>query len=138
LLTTLEYLRLPPDILGLLSLKFTYASRGLVNISGFHVDPGYQGRIIFSVQNAGPNEVVLKLKERVFMIMLYRLHTDVVPHLNNFESIPLPMIASVRGPPVSLRHLDNRLLRVESRLTLLWTLFLSILGAIVVLIVTHL
>ena len=137
LLTTLEYLRLPTNILGLLSLKFSWASRGLVNISGFHVDPGYKGRIIFSVQNSGPNEVVLKFRDRVFMIMLYRIHTDVEPHLNNFDAIPLSMISSVRGPPISLRHLDRRLTRAETRLTLVWTLFISVLGAVIVLLLTH-
>jgi hypothetical protein len=81
---------------------------------------------------------VLKFGDRVFMIMLYRLHDDVMAHLNNFESIPLQMIASVRGPPVSLRHLDRRLAKLENRMTILWTRFVSILGAIIVLLVTRL
>src|SRR2546428_1590687 len=55
ILTTHERLTLPADILGFISLKFKWASRGLINISGFHVDPGYIGTIVFSVYNAGPN-----------------------------------------------------------------------------------
>ncbi len=48
-LLTEETVRIPPDALGLISMKSSVKSLGLVNVSGFHVDPGFQGRLRFSV-----------------------------------------------------------------------------------------
>ena len=42
--------------------------QGLVNVSGFHVDPGFHGQLKFAVYNAGSNSIVLDQDERVFMI----------------------------------------------------------------------
>src|SRR5688572_6584079 len=53
LLLTEESLKLPNNVLGLISLRSKYKLRGLISVSGFHVDPGFEGRLIFSVYNAG-------------------------------------------------------------------------------------
>ena len=42
-LLTEETVEIPEDALGLISIKSGLKSRGLVNVSGFHVDPGYRG-----------------------------------------------------------------------------------------------
>jgi dCTP deaminase len=42
-LLTEETVRIPSDALGLISARFKWKQRGLVNVSGFHVDPGYEG-----------------------------------------------------------------------------------------------
>ncbi|MGE5604695.1 MAG: dCTP deaminase domain-containing protein [Bacteroidota bacterium] len=73
LLITQECIAVPPDCMAFISVKFTYKQKGLINISGFHVDPNYQGKIIFSVYNAGPNDILLKLGEPVFMIFFEEL-----------------------------------------------------------------
>jgi len=67
-LLTQEFVTIPEDAIGLISMKFTLKSRGLVNVSGFHVDPGYRGRLIFSVYNAGPNNIVLSRGQPTFLI----------------------------------------------------------------------
>ena len=67
-LLTQEAVRIPEDALGLISMKFTLKSLGLVNVSGFHVDPGYRGHLIFSVYNAGPNNIVLSRGQPAFLI----------------------------------------------------------------------
>jgi dCTP deaminase len=48
-------------------MKFKIKQRGLVNVSGFHVDPGYSGKLLFSVYNAGPRSIVLTRGEPVFV-----------------------------------------------------------------------
>ena len=73
ILMTHEYLFIPPDLMGFISIRLTYKQRGLVNISGFHVDPGFYGCLVFAVFNAGPNDVPLRYKEPVFMIMFNEL-----------------------------------------------------------------
>lgn len=43
LLMTKEYVTMPKDHLGLISIKFGIKAQGLINVSGFHVDPGFEG-----------------------------------------------------------------------------------------------
>ena len=67
-LLTEEAVRIPPDALGLISMKSKVKSLGLVNVSGFHVDPGFRGRLRFSVYNAGPSPVVISRGAPTFLI----------------------------------------------------------------------
>ena len=67
-LLTEEAIRIPPDALGLISMKSQVKSLGLVNVSGFHVDPGFRGRLRFSVYNAGPSPVVISRGTPTFLI----------------------------------------------------------------------
>jgi dCTP deaminase len=68
LLHTAEVVRIPADALGLLSIKAGAKLRGLVNISGFHVDPGFEGQLVFSVHNAGAHPVRLSHGDPVFLM----------------------------------------------------------------------
>ena len=74
-LLTEEVIRIPPDALGLISMKSKVKSLGLVNVSGFHVDPGFQGRLRFSVYNAGPSPVIISRGTPTFLIWLAALDT---------------------------------------------------------------
>lgn len=67
-LLTEEVVTVPADALGLISVKFRLKQRGLVNVSGFHVDPGYSARLLFSVYNAGPRTVVVARGEAAFLL----------------------------------------------------------------------
>lgn len=67
-LLTEEEVHIPPDALGLISMKSQVKSLGLVNVSGFHVDPGFRGRLRFSVYNAGPSPVVISRGTPTFLI----------------------------------------------------------------------
>lgn len=73
-LLTEEIVRIPPDALGLISMKSSVKSLGLVNVSGFHVDPGFQGRLRFSVYNAGPSPVPISRCTPTFLIWLASLN----------------------------------------------------------------
>ena len=42
--------------------------QGLINVSGFHVDPGYQGNLIYAVYNASPSPVQICENDRLFKI----------------------------------------------------------------------
>lgn len=68
LLLTEESVCIPNNAIGLISIKAGIKFRGLVNVSGFHVDPGFQGRLKFSVYNAGSQNIVLQRKQRVFLL----------------------------------------------------------------------
>lgn len=60
-LTTQETVEVPDDAIAFISIKARLKFSGLVNISGFHVDPGYKGNLVFSVLNAGPKPLHLVL-----------------------------------------------------------------------------
>jgi dCTP deaminase len=67
-LLTRESVEVPTNAIAFISMKTTYKFRGLINVSGFHVDPGWKGHLIFSVYNAGPNAVCLSEGMPLFLI----------------------------------------------------------------------
>lgn len=68
LLITSETVRVPTNAIAFISIRARIKFQGLVNVSGFHVDPGYRGQLKFAVYNAGSKDIVLDQDERVFMI----------------------------------------------------------------------
>lgn len=73
LLLTEEEVRIPLDVLAFISIKASKKMTGLVNVSGFHVDPGFHGRLKFSVYNAGAEAIVLEVGECLFPIWFCQL-----------------------------------------------------------------
>jgi len=73
ILVTRECVSLPSTVLGLISIKSSLKVRGLVNVSGFHVDPGFIGQLHFSVYNAGSQKIVLTHGDRLFLLWLCAL-----------------------------------------------------------------
>jgi dCTP deaminase len=138
LLTTHEYIIVPTDMIAFISLRFRYAVRGLINISGFHVDPGFEGKLVFSVYNAGPNDVVLRYKDPVFMIIYERLYentksyTDVGGEFGSQEKIRVEWIAGLRGIPVSIKDLDNRVRNLDSQIKIYGGLLVSLIVGFVI------
>ena len=59
LLLTEEKVKIPDNKIAFISIKAGVKFNGLVNVSGFHVDPGFEGQLLFSVYNAGPSTIVL-------------------------------------------------------------------------------
>ena len=68
ILLTEEELILPNNIVGFISIKAGIKFKGLINISGFHVDPGYVGHLKFSVYNAGTDNILLRRKDPTFLV----------------------------------------------------------------------
>lgn len=67
-LLTEEIVTVPADALAFISIRAKTKFRGLVNVSGFHVDPGYRGQLTFAVFNAGPVSIHLKRGQPIFLI----------------------------------------------------------------------
>jgi len=138
ILTTDEYLQMPKDLLGFITVRFTYKSKGLVNISGFHVDPGFEGKFFFSVHNAGPTTVTLRCGEKVFSIFFAEIDPK-VDYKNGYsrqEHIPIDIVETFAGARVpSLQALENRVNRNWTLLkiygTILTGVFIALLSAII-------
>lgn len=67
-LTTREFVTVPHDYLGFINMKSGLKMSGLVNVSGFHVDPGYKGKLLFAVLNAGPQSITVRCDQLAFLI----------------------------------------------------------------------
>lgn len=80
LLLTEEKITIPNDAIGFISIKAGIKFRGLINVSGFHVDPGFSGKLKFSVYNAGSRDIVLQRKRRVFLLWLSDLDQPTKPY----------------------------------------------------------
>lgn len=68
LLLSYEVVSIPIDKIAFISIKAGIKLRGLVNVSGFHVDPGFTGNLVFSVYNAGSSPISLLKEEPCFLI----------------------------------------------------------------------
>lgn len=76
LLVTKESIFVPNNAIGFISIRAGIKFQGLVNVSGFHVDPGFSGPLKFAVYNAGSRDIDLDQDERVFMIWFADLNDD--------------------------------------------------------------
>jgi len=66
---THECVEVPDDALAFISMRAKYKFKGLINVSGFHVDPGWKGKLLFSIYNAGPQAVIIERGETLFLIV---------------------------------------------------------------------
>jgi dCTP deaminase len=117
LLYTQEEVIIPSNVLAFISIKASKKLDGLINISGFHVDPTFKGRLKFSVYNAGPSPIFLDFHQPTFLIWFAEMdqETDVPyngAHLNQ-NKISETDRQRMALPSVSPASLDERLKRLE-------------------------
>lgn len=142
LLITEERVYVPEDAIAFISIRTGKKSQGLVNVSGFHVDPGFRGRLKFSVYNAGSMDICLTQGESVFMIWYSDLDKPTSkPYVNSsaFDGITSEDVNKLRGyvssPPELQRQLTQLRAEFTSRSRLLLCLH-SVLWAIVLVILS--
>jgi dCTP deaminase len=118
-LITSEIVKVPNNALAFISMKFKFKSHGLINVSGFHVDPGYSGKLIFAVYNAGPLNFHVGRGERIFSIWYADLdQDDENPRKKiGYDSIPTELINSpdlVSSLPYLVTRLDDLEKKIEN------------------------
>lgn len=118
-LLTEEKIEVPNDALALISIKAKIKWRGLINVSGFHVDPGFRGRLIFSVYNAGPVTVHLRQGQPMFLIWFANLDKPTALARNQpvQESFPPDLISGISGELQSLSGLNKKIKDLDKSLT---------------------
>ena len=120
LLTTQEKLRIPPDVIAFISIRASIKFQGLVNVSGFHVDPGYAGPLKFAVYNAGSQPIVLDQGQRVFMIWFASLvEPDVDPYKpKNAQAVVISAadVARIQGEVASPAALKKQIDELKQEL----------------------
>lgn len=75
--TTLEELRLPPNIAGVGFPPSRVSFRGLLMTNPGHIDPGYIGGLRFTVINMAREPYALKRGEVIVTVLLFELDRDV-------------------------------------------------------------
>jgi len=98
-LLTDEIVRVPPDAMAWISMEARIKWRGLVNVSGFHVDPGFHGRLVFAVFNAGPVPVHLRQGQAAFLIWYAGLDrvSERIKNEPVQTNIPIDLITGISG-----------------------------------------
>lgn len=127
--------------MGFISLKSKIKWSGLVNVSGFHVDPGFRGRLIYSVYNAGPNPIAMERGEAVFLLWL----ADLDDTANEADSrlgkptqmsISRELIAAASGKVTSVENLSQKVKDLDRQMSIYkfgtWLLLTAIGTAITV------
>jgi dCTP deaminase len=138
LLITREYITMPDNYMGLISIRLGKKLQGLMNVSGFHVDPGFDGKLVFSVFNAGPADVQLRYEDPTFMIFFYKLSKQAKSYegeRDKQEHLPLPVVTSLKGTSASLSDVDQRVQKLETTGKVYWALLIALVGALIALFV---
>ena len=110
-LLTEETVTIPPELMGFISIKATYKLKGLVNVSGFHVDPGWTGALIFTVFNSGPAPIHLQRGLPIFLLWIAGLDATSVKHKTKAGEacIPPAVINNISGAVDSIYAVEKRL-----------------------------
>ena len=117
-LLTEEVVSVPADALAFISIRAKTKFRGLVNVSGFHVDPGYCGQLTFAVFNAGPVPVHLKRGQPAFLIWYASLDRETSFKKDGaaHKGIDAAVVTAIAGELQSLAGLSKKMENADKTL----------------------
>lgn len=138
-LLTSEEVTVPISAIALISMKFKIKAKGLINVSGFHVEPGYKGHLIFAVYNAGPLNLHVARDQRLFSIWFANLdHDDVQSReklgFNSIDTELMNLPDALSSLPFLVKRLDDMEKKIEGysiKQTFFWSILFLILGIVV-------
>ena len=116
-----ETLHIPDDLMAFISIKSKVKFKGLINISGFHVDPNFKGKLVFSVLNVGTSPINLTVGDPLFQIWFSTL-TSITTYEGdhqglkgvNGEFLSKYMISSTNAYPADLQ---KQIYEIEKKLS---------------------
>lgn len=117
-LLTEESVKVPANAIAFISMKAGIKYKGLVNISGFHVDPGFEGKLLFSVYNAGPSPIHLSHNQPCFLIWYANLDDlDSKPRSGlGYTSIPTDVLNKISTDQIySLQALTTEFKKIDGK-----------------------
>lgn len=139
LLHTREIVAIPDDSIAFISIKARIKLKGLVNISGFHVDPGFKGQLIFSVYNAGSRSVKIQCGDPAFLIwfssLIGKTKDTYKGHYSGQRGISPEAVMEIEGDICSPAALASRIGKLEDSIAAMkwWfcALAAGVIGAVV-------
>ena len=123
---TKEKVRISKSAIGFISIRASIKFLGLVNVSGFQVNPGFHGNLVFAVFNAGPRHVNLRSGDEIFSLWIADLDAPVeegheesgkIP--NNLEKIPTDVINGIAGEALTAYQLSEQISELKQQLSTL-------------------
>jgi len=113
-LLTEEKVSIPVKAIGFISMKAKVKFKGLVNVSGFHVDPGYSGKLVFSAFNAGPSPIHLQRGMPLFLLWIADMDeravaSDARAGKEDYSDVPVDLINNIPGKLYSLQGLSEKI-----------------------------
>ncbi len=106
-----------------------------MNVSGFHVDPGYKGRLLFSVYNAGSREILISAGNPTFLLWYSSLDKETTDLYCDRQpgqyEISDEVMMSLDGETYTPQALAGRVKSLEGRMKTQTTIVLTVLGAII-------
>lgn len=85
LVATYERIELPPNLVGLLHLRSSFAREGLIASLAL-VDPGFRGQLTISLINAGKTSVKIARGEPLLQLTLIELTSDAEkPYVGRYQ-----------------------------------------------------
>lgn len=117
-LLTEEVISVPADALAFISIRAKTKFRGLVNVSGFHVDPGFRGQLTFAVFNAGPIPIHLKRGQPIFLIWYASLDRETAFKKDGpvHKGIDPDLVTGIAGELQSFAGLSKKIKDVDKGL----------------------
>ena len=116
-LITKDKVHLPKDAIGFINVDTEAKFHGLTNISGFHVDPEYNGRLIFTVFNAGPSAIPLPLGHSLFKMWLSDFKGSINKPKDGYNEIPKEWVSRLHGSYPSPFALSSKVEKIEDDIT---------------------
>ena len=115
-----EELNIPSNAMAFISMRTGIKFKGLINVSGFHVDPGYKGRLIYAAYNASPSPLHISEGEQIFKIWFVDLDRESTKeHLfvgNSKAEISSDLMHGMSKEIYSLQSLAEKIRQLETNL----------------------
>lgn len=127
-LETKETISIPNNAMGFISVRSKMKWEGLINISGFHVHPGYKGKLIFSVYNAGPSAISLEEGMPLFLLWLASIDEQESKYVEGnsvSKSIDKDLIRGMSKGILSLETLSSEMDSIKSSMRIQSILFFT-------------
>lgn len=104
--------------MAFISMKTGIKFKGLINVSGFHVDPGYKGKLVFSAFNASPSPIQICAGDPIFKIWFAKLDRTSTPeHLfqgKGQTTIDNDLIRGMSKEIYSLQSIAHKFQKLEN------------------------
>lgn len=139
---TKEKVQVSKSSIGFISMRANLKFRGLVNVSGFQINPGFRGNLVFAVFNAGPRHINIRFGDEIFAVWFADLDEPATDDQekggkipNNLDTIPTDIINGISGEALTayqlskqMRELSDQTRKLEDSVnsTRTWLIRLSI------------
>lgn len=118
-----QKISIPDDAMAFISIKAKIKFQGLVNVSGFHVDPGYTGKLIFAVYNAGSSTITIERGQKFGLMWIAALDqsSKMLYAKKGIDVIDHEMINKINSELLTLQSLrekfDSDIIELKSEIS---------------------